>query len=168
MKTIKYISSLAAIVALFATSPSDAQIAESGTISGRVLNARTGEYLAGARVTVEGTSVVTFTDAAGSYLLANLLPGEARVTVFYTGLPSRTAQIPVTAGKHSREDITLGESAATPGSGGVVLDAFKVEASREMAAAALAINEQRFSPNIKNIASSRSTAMWRKAMWRNS
>ena len=42
-----------------------AQTAGSGTIEGRVLNATNGSYLGNARVVVEGTSLQTFTDAAG-------------------------------------------------------------------------------------------------------
>ena len=46
-----------------------------GTIEGRVLNTRNGEYLEKARVTVEGTRFETFTDATGVYRLNNVPAG---------------------------------------------------------------------------------------------
>jgi len=133
--------------------PAHAQVAAPGIIEGRVLNARSGEYLEGARITVEGTTLETFTDAAGNYRLTNVPLGTARVTVFYTGLPPQTAPAVVSAGQISPHDITLTTSAAKPDSGVVVLDAYRVETSREMEASALAINEQRFSLNIKKVLS---------------
>ena len=45
------------------------------TIEGRVSNARTGEYLENARITVEGTTLEAFTDRSGAYRLINVPPG---------------------------------------------------------------------------------------------
>jgi TonB-dependent receptor len=125
-----------------------------GTIQGRVMNAHNGEYLANARVTVEGTALETFTDTDGFYRLTNVPPGEAKVTVFFTGAPLRTAPVSVTRDGVATHDVALGETAAAQAGGGVVqLDAFRVATSREMDGAALAINEQRFASSIKNVAS---------------
>lgn len=125
----------------------------SGTIEGRVLNARSGEYLVSARITVERTALETFTDLDGNYRLTNVPAGSARVTVFYTGLPAQTVAVSVGAGQTVRHDITLAASEAKREGGIVKLDQFIVDVSREMDAAALAINEQRFSSNIKNVVS---------------
>jgi iron complex outermembrane recepter protein len=130
-----------------------AQVANAGMIEGRVVNARSGEYLANARVTVENTSLETFTDSDGNYRLTNVPVGPARVTTFFTGVPPQTNPVKVIAGQVVRHDVTLA-SADTKSDGGVVkLDEFRVATSREMDAAALAINEQRFAPNIKNVVS---------------
>ncbi|MES2697322.1 MAG: carboxypeptidase regulatory-like domain-containing protein, partial [Verrucomicrobiota bacterium] len=125
-----------------------------GTIQGRVNNQRSGEYLANARITVEGTSLETFTDSDGFYRLTNVPVGTARVTSFFTGLGSHTTTVTVAADGVAQHDIVLGapEAGATPGV--VKLDEFLVSTSREMEAAALAINEQRFASNIKNVVSS--------------
>ena len=127
------------------------QAPATGTIEGRV--SRGGEYLANARITVEGAARETFTDGDGNYLLTNVPAGTARLTVFYTGLPPQTQAVTVTAGQTIQRDITLTTSDAKPDSLIVKLDEFRVETSREMDAAALAINEQRFAPNIRNVVS---------------
>ncbi|MBM3843173.1 MAG: hypothetical protein FJ397_07925, partial [Verrucomicrobia bacterium] len=117
-----------------------------GSIEGRVVNARTGEFLEGARVRLGPAGVEAFSDSGGFYQLAPVPAGPAQVSVFYTGLPSVTLQVQVTAGQPARLDVSLGGSA-------VQLDAFRVATSREMDASALAINEQRFASNIKNVLS---------------
>ncbi|MDO8542538.1 MAG: carboxypeptidase-like regulatory domain-containing protein, partial [Opitutaceae bacterium] len=61
----------AVAAALFAAALS-AQIPATGTIEGRVVNTRTGEYLELARVTVIGTTLETFTDSSGQYRLSNV------------------------------------------------------------------------------------------------
>ena len=81
-----------------------AQSAAVGTIEGRVLNARNGEYVASARITVEGAALETLTEADGTFRLSRVPVGAARVTVFYTGLLPRTTAITVAAasGPHRR------------------------------------------------------------------
>jgi len=127
-----------------------------GTIEGRVLNTRSGEFVERARVTIEGSALETFTDADGNYRIANVPAGTARVRVFFTGLLPRTDNVTVTPGQVARHDVSLQtfETRADAGAGGVVqLDKFVVGTSREMDGAAIAINEQRFAANIKNVIS---------------
>jgi iron complex outermembrane receptor protein len=125
-----------------------------GTLEGRVFNSAGGVFLERARLTVAGTAVESFTDADGYYRLTNIPSGPTQVTVFYTGLPPQTQQVTVPAGQTLTYNFELGGSAAAdPGTSVVKLDEFKVRASREMNAAALAINEQRFASNIKNVVS---------------
>ncbi len=126
-------------------------VAATGMIEGRVLNARSGEYLEGVRVSVEGTALQTFTDSSGGFRLAPVPVGPVRIVTFYTGLPAHRANAEVRAGAVATLEIALGAPAAEPGV--VQLDAFRVATSREMDAAALAINEQRFAPNIKTVLS---------------
>lgn len=125
----------------------------SGSIQGRVLNPRNGEYVEGARLTVAGTNLEAFTDSAGAYRLAPVPAGTAEVTVFYTGAERQTARVEVASGQVATRDFSLGGAPARADGSVVKLDAFRVETSREMDAAALAINEQRFSSNIKNVLS---------------
>ena len=159
-----------AVAALFASAPFVlSQSAALGTIEGRIQSARTGEFIEGARLTVEGTPLETFTDRDGLFRLTNVPAGAARVTVFYTGLPPQTSPVAVTAGQVAQLDLTLGRTDARPGAGVVQLDEFVVATSREMDAAALAINEQRFSSNIKNVVSRpRNSAMSPRATSRSS
>ena len=141
--------------ALLAALSAPAQTPSPGTIEGRVSNPRTGEYIENARVTLEGTDLETFTEVAGFYRLANVPPGPARLQVFYTGLPPYSAAVLVPAGGTVVHHVAL---AAPPGTAPtdpetVRLSRFVVAESREMDAAALAINEQRFASQIKTVVS---------------
>ncbi|MSU48859.1 MAG: TonB-dependent receptor [Opitutus sp.] len=124
-----------------------------GTIEGRVLNATNGEYLQNARLTVEGGSLETFTDSDGNFRLTNVPMGTARVRAFFTGLAVQTAEVPIVGGQTVRRDFSLSTSAGAAESV-VKLSAFVVGTSREMDGTAIAINEQRFAANIKNVFSS--------------
>ncbi|NUN52752.1 MAG: FHA domain-containing protein, partial [Planctomycetaceae bacterium] len=83
--------------------------------------------------------------------------GPRRVTVFYTGFPPQTATVNVPAGGTATLAFALGADVApsalrTTGDT-VKLDQFVVAVAREMDAAALAINEQRFAPDIRTVVS---------------
>jgi TonB-dependent receptor len=121
-----------------------------GTVQGRVLNATNGSYVTNARVTVEGTPLQTFTDASGVYRLDGVPAGAARVHIFYTGLAEQVESISVSGGSSTTLDVSLGSSVQKAGDV-VQLDAFKVASRREMDAASIAINEQRFASSIKNV-----------------
>jgi iron complex outermembrane receptor protein len=144
---------------VLALAPSHTALAADGTplngaIEGRVLNARSGEYLERVRVTVEGTALETFTDDAGEFQLAGVPAGTVKLHVFFTGFEPRTETILVPGGGRVTREITLGSSVAPSADGGLVkLDAFTVATSREMEGSAIAINEQRFAANTKTIAS---------------
>src|SRR5688572_20464833 len=64
-----------------------------GSISGRVQNVATGQYLSKARIAIKGTEQVAFTDEYGAYVLSNVRSGPVVLEVFYTGLDS--AEIPL-------------------------------------------------------------------------
>ncbi|MEY3607905.1 MAG: hypothetical protein RLZZ447_693, partial [Verrucomicrobiota bacterium] len=119
-----------------------------GTLEGRVQNPANGTYLEGARVSVEGTALTAFTDDAGRFLLPAVPAGDVRVRVFYTGAPTSLTPARVTAGATTTLEIALAPAAAA-----VRLDRFVVGETREMSGAAIAINEQRFAANIRNVVS---------------
>ncbi|MFZ9839869.1 MAG: carboxypeptidase-like regulatory domain-containing protein, partial [Opitutaceae bacterium] len=121
--------------------------AAEGGLEGRVLNARSGEYLGNARVTVTGGALEAFTDADGRYRFPRLPAGRVEIRATFTGLPPATGVTEVVAGRTAVFDLSLG----APGGGTVRLDQFVVGASREMDAAALAINEQRHAPNVRQV-----------------
>ena len=124
-----------------------------GMIEGRIFNPGTGEYLEFVRVTVDGTSLETFTDSAGDFRLANVPAGPVRVTAFRTGVPPQSQAVIVTAGQAVRRDFELSYlRPASPGNAGVVkLEQFTVATSKEMDGAAIAINTQRFASNTMNV-----------------
>ncbi len=132
----------AIVVAGFAS----AQTSATGTIEGRVLNPRTGEYLEKARVTLEGSGLETLTDSGGQFRLTHVPAGLATIKVFFTGLDVQTEAVSVAPGATVRRDFNLGSTI-------VKLSEFVVTSSKEMAGAAIAINEQRFASNMVNVVS---------------
>lgn len=125
-----------------------------GSIEGRVQNSVTARYLSGVRVTVQGTELETFTDQFGNYRLARVPAGSATLTAFYTGLDVQQATVEVRAGQRVVHDWSLGNVALYGAADAAVrLDPFVVNNARETNAATLAINEQRFAPNVKNVVS---------------
>jgi hypothetical protein len=160
MQTIRPLPSLRrlALAALLAVASSLAlaQTAATGTVEGRVLNTRNGEYLEKARVTVEGTRLETFTDATGQYRIVGVPAGAAQVRAFHTGLVAQVRTVSVAAGQTTQQNFDLLDVNARPApaakDGAVVkLDQFVVSNSREMDGAAIAINEQRFAANMMNV-----------------
>src|SRR5688500_15090655 len=72
-----------------------AQSAGTGTVRGRVFNPATQEYVRNAEISVEGSNLVTYSDADGSYVLTGVPAGEASVTVNYTGYERATTRVTV-------------------------------------------------------------------------
>ncbi|MBL9212221.1 MAG: carboxypeptidase regulatory-like domain-containing protein, partial [Opitutaceae bacterium] len=143
---------------LFAAVAALAQSPATGIVEGRVSHPATGENLELARITVEGTALETFTDADGHYRLAGVPAGTVRVRAFRTGVVAQTLTVTVTAGQSATLNFALesfgGKPAATSAAGGPIkLDQFTVGASKEMDGAALAINTQRFAPNVMSVVS---------------
>jgi TonB-dependent receptor len=147
------------LTGLFASAVAlSAQAVSTGTIEGRVYNARRGEYVENARITVDGSGQQVLTDATGQYRLTNLPAGTVTLKIFYTGLGSSAEVVALAPGQTVQRDITLAGAESTPGKAvatgeTVKLDAFTVSSSKEMDGAALAINEQRFAKNITNVVS---------------
>lgn len=119
-----------------------------GTIAGRVFNAATGLALANARVSVEGQPGEVLTDEAGAYRIAGVPAGQARLNVAYIGFERQTATVPVPSTGVAQQDFEL---KLTGASETVQLATFNVVAEREMTAQALAMNEQRYAANLKNV-----------------
>jgi len=63
------------------------------TISGRVIDAKTGEPLVGASVIVEGTEIGEATDARGEYVIARVPTGTHKLRASYTGYYDLTTTV---------------------------------------------------------------------------
>lgn len=138
---------------LFAAAAVDAQ--QTGAIQGRVRSTALDTYVERARVSLEGAPTETFTDADGYYRFDNLPEGRVILRVFHTGMATATNSVTVVAGQTVQHDVALEPLGSRAASGEVVrLDQFVVSTSREMSGAAIAINEQRFADNIRNVISS--------------
>lgn len=118
-----------------------------GTLEGRVQNEFTGRYLNNARISVKGSKQQVFTDETGSFRLVNVPSGPVVIEVYYTGLETQEIPLTIPGNQSVRRDIKLNP----PGQGVVQLNPYAVEASRITDQAIIAVNEQRFAPNIKNV-----------------
>jgi iron complex outermembrane recepter protein len=136
-----------------AGSPAEAAAQATGTITGRVRNIATDQYLNNARVSVKGTTHTVYTDNFGVFRLVNIPSGPAVLEVFYTDLDVAQITVLVPPGGTIEQpvDLTSVKRYGTPDT--IQLDAFVVSSDRETDAQAIAINEQRFAPNIKNVMS---------------
>ena len=128
-----------------------AQSPTAGLIEGRVQDASSGNYLDNARISIVGTLQETLTDQYGHYSLPGVAAGVATLRISYTGMASQESAVTVAAGQTSVQDASLGAVGAAPARAGAVveLDPLVVAADKVMAGAALAINEQRYAPNVK-------------------
>jgi len=152
---LRHLQPLLALLGLWlaAGAPLAAQAA-TGSIEGRVTNPATGTIVERARITVEGSTLETFSDADGYYRLLNVPAGPAQLRASFTGFPPATATVSVSAGATAQRDFELapfGTRGAVAEGATVKLDEFIVATSREMSGAALAINEQRYAANMKNV-----------------
>ena len=138
----------AALFALIAPVHLQAQPA-TGTITGRVLNEGTGQYLRSAIVTVVGTNISTVAEAGGVYTLTRVPAGLARVSVAYAGLDPIEVPVTVSAGATVTQDITMSSKADSTV---VKLDAFRVVTERE--GNFQAIQEQKSALEIKSVVAS--------------
>jgi hypothetical protein len=121
-----------------------------GVIAGRVLNASNGQYLKNARIAIEGSSLTVLTNDYGEYQIAGVPAGAAKLRVSYPGLPAQQLTVTTAGGQTVRQDVELtaeGRSGGEP----VVMDAFTVAARKETDGKTIAINEQRYAVDIKNV-----------------
>lgn len=92
-----------------------------GVIRGRVINAATGDFLAGVTVEIVGTNISVLTDLGGNFRAARVPAGEQLVRVRYTGLnaetitarvlPGQTVEVPLvklTSDIYQMEKVVVG------------------------------------------------------------
>jgi outer membrane receptor protein involved in Fe transport len=89
----------------------DAQAQQTGSISGTVRDATTGEELIGVNIIVVGTTQGAATDVNGRYSIIGLRPGAYNLRVSYIGYETTLyTDIRVRAGEVTRHDIRLREA----------------------------------------------------------
>lgn len=132
------------LLALGASLPS---FAFAASVGGRITAADTGDYIAGARVTILGENLrrEAISDSRGEFSAENLPTGTYRVRVSYLSYADTERSATVAGEVRTVLDFTL------KGEGAVVLDPFVVEAVAE--GQAKAINQQRNSDTILSIIS---------------
>ena len=134
-----------------AAAGSPVSVTASASISGRVQNETAGQYLSSARVTVRGTNLAVFTDETGTFRLPAVPAGEVVLEIFYTGLDPLRVTLTLAPGETVERDFGLNRPSRPAADGIVKLQSLVVASSREMDGAAIAINEQRFAPNMVTV-----------------
>jgi TonB-dependent receptor len=122
-----------------------------GTITGRILNQGTGQYLRSASVSVVGTNISTVSEDGGAFTLTGVPAGMAKLLVAYTGLDPVEVSVQVGAGQTTTQDVNL-TSAVYNDKNVVKLGEFVVATERE--GNAKAIQEQREALNFKQVVAS--------------
>ncbi len=115
-----------------------------GTISGRVIDAKTGDPLPGANVLLKGTGLGASTTLNGRYSISNVPPGPYTMRVSYIGYRNLEVAVKVEPGIRLLEDLEL--QAVGVKAKGVTVTA---QASGQNAL----INQQLSSQNIVNVVS---------------
>ncbi len=106
MKSVRY---LFCLVLLFSATTAFAQ---TGKIAGKVVDARTGEALVGANVTIEGTQQGASSDVEGFFTILSVPPGTYRVRASIVGYtPSTQSNVKVNINQTTTLDFRLGEQA---------------------------------------------------------
>lgn len=141
---------LLSVLAVALPSVSFAQAAGTGTITGRVMNAGTGDYLRNAVVSVVGTNLATLAEAGGNYRLLNVPAGDVRLRVEFTSLNTVEETVTVAPGASVTKDFSLTGSQYDKDL--VMLDRYVVAGEREGNAKALM--EQRTAVNMKTVIAS--------------
>ncbi len=114
----------------------------SGTITGRVSNAATGDFLSEAIISVDGPALQTTTNRSGEFTLS-VPAGPHVISVGFSGLSTLQRSVEVTAGAVSAQDFALTSDIYQ-------LDKYVVAGLREGQAAA--IQSQRQAMNSKTVA----------------
>jgi len=132
-----------------------APVSPAGAVEGRVFDEAAGTYVYNARVSIAALNLEAFTDESGSYRLLGVPAGAVTLGVFHTGGRGQSAVVTVLPAETARRDFTLNAADRAAGAVGapLKLEQFVVSSSKQMSGAAIAINEQRFAANIKNVVS---------------
>ena len=129
-----------------------AQSGSPGTITGRILNPATCEYVRNAEVRIESSNRSVVSEAGGVYRLTQVPAGEVTVRVSYIGYAPITATLSVEPGATVTRDFELTARGDATESTPLQLSKFTVSGERE--GNAKAIMEQRNSMNITNTVAS--------------
>lgn len=155
MKTVRnrYRLVASSLALLLITAVARSAEGPSGAIAGRAQNVATGQYLNNVRISASPSGLTAITDQTGSYRLSGLAAGPVALEAFFPGLDTQRVDLSVRAGETVIRDfnLTSTERYGADATAAVKLDSFVVATSRDTDGASIALNEQRYSANIKNV-----------------
>ncbi|MDP0501673.1 MAG: TonB-dependent receptor [Verrucomicrobiota bacterium JB022] len=122
------------------------------TVTGRVQDVATREYLNRARVQVEGTNISTLTNNYGEFRLSGVPSGNVNLVVSSTGFYPET--VAVDSSSPERLNVSLRSMAATRAEEDEVFELEAYEVRGESDAIAAALNVQRYSDTARTVVDS--------------
>lgn len=111
-----------------------AQTADTGTVTGRVRDAASGNYLEGAEVAIGGTALHTVTERGGAFTLSGVPAGSHTLVTSYPGLEVSSVAVEVAAGATADVPVALKSEV-------VSLASYTVSGAREGMAQAVALQK---------------------------
>ncbi|MDO8542624.1 MAG: TonB-dependent receptor [Opitutaceae bacterium] len=136
------LTALLLLISVITVRPCRAQSEAQGIVIGSVLNAATGDFLAGVVVTVEGTGLSEVTDRTGRFEISRVPTGRQVLRATYPGLDASSTPVEVARGQTSVPPISLTSEVYK-------LQEFVVAGLREGNAHAIAV--QRQAANLKTV-----------------
>lgn len=117
IKVLLLLSALALSIHTIAAQPNEAgrsssSATQTGTISGKIFNTFTSQYVGGAEVRVLNTNIYAISTSDGSYIIAGIPPGTHRLTASYTGYVEEVATVTLSPLQRLNQDFNI-----RPGSG---------------------------------------------------
>jgi TonB-dependent receptor len=122
-----------------------------GTIEGRIYNPVSGEYVRNAEVRVEGTSILVFSGADGTYRISNAPAGAITLSVSYAGYRTSTGAIAIAPGQSVTHNFELSDTVSGTGD---VVQMSRMTVASGIEGNAKAMMEQRAAMNVKNVVAS--------------
>jgi TonB-dependent receptor len=144
---------LVAAVLPVVSTPLAAQGVATGTVTGRIFNPATSEYIRNVEVRVAGTDLAVQTEGNGFYQLLNVPAGEVTLNITYPGYNSLTEKLNVTAGATAVRDFELTAIGAPEKTGEKVLTLETFVVSTEREGQSKMIAEQKQAMNVKQVVS---------------
>jgi TonB-dependent receptor len=136
---------VSAVVSIVAGAPPVAALSgQTGSLTGRVVDAGRGEGLPGALVRIAGTAVSAATDRQGAFRLTGVPVGKQTVVVTYLGRADAARDVAVVAGPNPALEIKLEQEVA-------YRETVTVTGASIQEGQARALNQQRTASNITNV-----------------
>jgi outer membrane receptor protein involved in Fe transport len=111
LKTIRYISLLLTVFFIIISQTTAQSGEEGGKISGKILDAKTGETIIGANVRIEESSRGAATDVNGDFTISDLEPGTYNIRISYVSYAQKTITgVKVAAGSATTVNTSLQSS----------------------------------------------------------
>ncbi|MBU1100363.1 MAG: carboxypeptidase-like regulatory domain-containing protein, partial [Bacteroidetes bacterium] len=82
-------------LALLLLSPLSTSAQKNGSITGRISDISSGEYLPGANVRLDGTTYGAATDRSGIYRISNIPPGTYTLIASYIGYDDASIEVTI-------------------------------------------------------------------------